>query len=89
MTELGIEYEIPVFKMQNDANIIRLRKHYTDISKIQWYEIYDFIEKSLFVCKSNKLEKKYNRILNEEGALFRIINGLVVPIINDVEIESI
>ena len=89
MTELGIEYEIPTFKMQNDYNILRLRKYYTDMTRIQWYEIYDFIEKSLYISKGKELEKNYNRIMEEEGSLYRIVNGLVVPIINDEEIESI
>ena len=89
MTELGIEYEIPTFKMQNDNNILRLRKYYTDMTRIQWYEIYDFIEKSLYISKGKELEKNYNRIMEEEGSLYRIVNGLVVPIINDEEIESI
>lgn len=89
MTELGYYYEIPKSEFDNDKNAISLRSFLTISDKLKWYDVYDFIEKSLYVAKSKELEKIYNRIMEEEGSLYRIVNGLVVPIINDEEIESI
>ena len=89
MTELGYYYEIPNSEFDNDKNANSLRSFLTVSDKLKWYDVYDFIEKSLYVAKSKELEKNYNRIMEEEGLLYRIVNGLVVPIINDEEIESI
>lgn len=89
MNELAIDYISPNSKLDNQDNEDNLIYRFSKSDNIKWYEIYDFIEKSLFVSKSNELAKEYDRVLNEEGSLYRIINGLVVPIINDEEIESI
>lgn len=89
MNELAIDYISPNSKLDNQDNEDNLIYKFSKSDNIKWYEIYDFIEKSLFVSKSNELAKEYDRVLNEEGSLYRIINRLVVPIINDEEIESI
>ena len=57
-----------------------------------WYRIYDFIEKYLRVTDSEKTQRltiEFNRILEEEVAPYRILNGLVVPIIGKSELNSI
>lgn len=90
MTEMGFYFDIPKKSFDNDKNASNLRYFLTNFDKLKWYSIYDFIEKSLFVVKyDEKLLNEYNRIMEEEGSLYRIVNGLVVPIINDEEIESI
>lgn len=90
MTEMGFYYDVPKNNFDNDKNASNLRYFLTNYDKLKWYNIYDFIEKSLFVVKYNeKLLNEYIRIMEEEGVPYRIVNGLVVPIINDEEIESI
>lgn len=89
MTELGFPYSIPFSVMDNDKNATNLRFYYTGSNETEWYHIYDFIEKSLYVSKNKNLESEYDRILREEGAFYRVIRGLVVPITNDEEIKSI
>lgn len=89
MNELSIDYINPNSMTDNQENEENLIYKFTKCDNMQWYEIYDFIEKSLFVSKSGELEKEYNRILNEEGALYSISKGRVVPIINKEEIEAI
>lgn len=90
MTEMGYHYQIPKNVFDNDKNASNLRFYLTNDNKLIWYDIYDFIEKSLFVVKyDEKLLNEYIRIMEEEGVPYRIVNGLVVPIINDEEIESI
>lgn len=90
MTEMGFDYYIPKSEFDNDKNASNLRYYLTKGDKIEWYDIYDFIEKSLYVVKyDEKLLTEYNRIMEEEGVLYRVIDRLVVPIINDEEIKSI
>lgn len=90
MAELGHLYEIPRSEFDNDKNASNLRKYLTDCNNLQWYDIYDFIEKSLYVVKyDEKLLNDYNRIMEEEGILYRIFNNQVVPIIDNNQIKSI
>ena len=90
MTEMGFDYYIPKSEFNNDKNASNLRYLLTQGNNLQWYHIYDFIEKSLYVVKyDEKLLTEYNRIMEEEGVPYRVIDRLVVPIINNEEIESI
>ena len=90
MTELGYYYKIPKSELDNDTNASNLRYYLTISDKLKWYGIYDFIEKSLYVVNyDEKLLTEYNRIMEEEGVSYRVIDRLVVPIINDEEIKSI
>lgn len=63
------------------------------IINCDWYQVYDFIEiyLSFFTKKEQKYRiKELNKILIEETSLYRVCeNGLVIPITNDTEIESI
>ena len=90
MTEMGFYYDIPKGSFDNDKNASNLRYFLTDYDKLKWYDIYDFIEKSLYVVKyDKKLLNEYNRIMEEEGVLYRIIDWKVLPIVNNEEIASI
>lgn len=90
MTEMGYHYQIPKNAFDNDKNASNLRFYLTNDNKLKWYDIYDFIEKSLYVAKCDKkLLNEYNRIMEEEGILYRIIYKKVTPIVNNEEIASI
>ena len=90
MNELAIDYENPNSKIDNKNNENDLVYIFTKSDNLQWYDIYDFIEKSLYVVEyDEKLLTEYNRIMEEEGVPYRVIDRLVVPIINDEEIKSI
>ena len=57
-----------------------------------WYEVYDFVE---FVGKHNphggssSFREACNLVLERERAGYRFMNGLIAPITNDLEIETI
>lgn len=90
MTELGILYEISSAKYKNRSNMEKVRKKLTNIDNVNWYDAYDFIEVSLYIENyDEELLTEYNRILEEEGSLYRIVKKLVVPIIDKNQIDSI
>ena len=91
MLEMGIKYEFPANKIYKNQNAEKLHKHVVQCEGM-WYRIYDFIEKYLRVTDSEKTQRltiEFNRILEEEVAPYRILNGLVVPIIGKSELNSI
>lgn len=57
----------------------------------EWNRLFDFIEYVLTVDKDieDALEKKYNQIFRLHGCRYRLINGKVVPIVNELEIQQI
>lgn len=90
MTELGYHYVIPKCEFDNDKNASNLRHFLTNYDGLKWYKIYDFIEKSLYVVTyDERLLNEYNRIMEEESVLYRIIKKQVVPIIDKNQINSI
>lgn len=91
MLEMGIRYEFPANKSAKNANVEKLHKYVVQNGGI-WYRIYDFIEKYLRLMEGDKLQqitKEFNRIFEEEVAPYRILNGLVVPIIGKSELAAI
>lgn len=91
MLEMGIKYEFPENKIYKNQNAEKLHKYVVQCEGM-WYRIYDFIEKYLRVADSEKTQRltiEFNRILEEEVAPYRILNGLVVPIIGKSELNSI
>lgn len=91
MLEMGIRYEFPANKIAKDKNAEALHKYVVQCGGI-WYRIYDFIEKYLRLSDEDTAErmtKEFNRILEEEVAPYRILKGLVVPIISKSELISI
>lgn len=66
-----------------------IEKHLKDCI---WYEVYNFIEIHISFLDSDKKKEmciKYNELLEQEKSGYRVVEGLVVPITNDSEIESI
>lgn len=66
-----------------------MKKRYFALS---WYEIYDLIE-FFYGINSEQLNSQYvqdiNALLEEEQSGYRLIDGLIAPIINEVEIKEI
>lgn len=90
MIEMGVQYEFPRNSITKSKNADKLYKHVVQ-AKI-WFRIYDFIEKYLKVKgneSSAEITTEFNRILEEEIAPYRILDGRVVPIINEGELASI
>lgn len=58
--------------------------------KCEWNDIFDFIEYALEIDpqRADKLEEKYNQIFRKHGIKYRLLNGRVVPIVTDIEIEE-
>lgn len=57
-----------------------------------WYEVYDFMEIHLSVLSEDERAKRieqYNHLLEEEKSGYRILNGEITPITNEVELETL
>lgn len=91
MIEMGIQYEFPNTRIAKTKNAENLHRYVVQCGGI-WYRIYDFIEKYLKIkdkeCAA-KMTKEFNRILEEEVAAYRILDGQVVPIVNEGELLEI
>lgn len=58
----------------------------------RWYEVYDFIDIHLSYLgeeERKRITKKYNVILEQEKAGYRIVSGEIAPITNESEINTI
>lgn len=58
----------------------------------EWYQVYDFIEYHLYCSKDEDkdlLTSAYNEVLEDEKTGYRIIDGYIVPITNESEIEQV
>lgn len=77
--------------IRGTSNIItRLEMYVTH--DCEWYEVYDFVDihLSLLAEKERKLRiKQYNKLLEEEKAGYRVVNGSIEPITDKNEIEAI
>ncbi len=91
MIEMGVKYEFPRNKIIKDKNADSLYRYIVQCGAI-WYRIYDFIEKYLGIKEEDiakEMTLKFNHILEEEVAPYRILNGLVVPIVNESELNTL
>jgi hypothetical protein len=59
------------------------------INKGKWFEVMDFLEFTSKYFSSDRLDANFNKVLEEEKSAYRIIEGEVVPISDEVELESI
>jgi hypothetical protein len=55
----------------------------------RWFEVMDFLEFTSQYFSSEELDEKLNGVLEEEKSAYRIVEGEVVPITDEVELESI
>lgn len=91
MIEMGVQYEFPKNEIVKSKNADKLYKYIVKSDGI-WFRIYDFIEKYLNIKDEEtvvKMTREFNRILEEEVAPYRILDKLVVPIVNEGELASI
>ena len=90
MIEMGMTYEFPENVIHKRNNAEKLRTYI--VESPEWYVIFDFIEKYLRICNKETAElmqKEFNHILEDEVSAYRIEGGLVVPITNEMELETI
>lgn len=91
MIEMGITYEFPNTKIDKQNNAQELQKYIINSDK--WYIIFDFIERYLGITsdkeKVKKMTKIFNHILEDEASAYRILDGKIVPIVNESELLTI
>lgn len=90
MIELGVQYEFPSNNIIKKSNADKLYKYVVQAGI--WFRIYDFIEKYLKIKEQEAAKEitiEFNKILEEEVAPYRILDEIVVPIINEGELASI
>lgn len=91
MIEMGVPYEFPRNEIIKKKNAEALQAYMLDPVR-EWYVIFDFIERYLHKCddtKYSEMSKVFNDILEDEVSAYRIIDEMVVPIINDAELVTI
>ena len=90
LDSLGYTYDFPKNYIIRNKNIEKLKKY---LENSDCYCIYDFIERyiELFATATDRklLEKEFNLVLEQEKSGYRILKGVVVPITNTTELESI
>lgn len=94
LDKLGQTYAIgPNPIRQTEANLRHLQLFLIQNKKKKWYLIYDAIE--IYVSaygeeeEKHELQKNINIILEEEKSAYRMVNYLLIPIIENHEIECI
>lgn len=90
MIEMGGQYEFPSNNIVKKSNADKLYKYVVQAGI--WFRIYDFIEKYLKTKEQEAAQEitiDFNKILEEEVAPYRILDEVVVPIINEGELASI
>lgn len=90
MIEMGLTYEYPQNSVIKHDNVKKLEKYVVDST--EWYVIYDFVEKYLRLCSesiADLMQREFNYIMEDEMAPYRIVDRLVVPITNEMEIDTI
>lgn len=91
MIEMGVQYEFPNTKIAKNKNAENLHKHIVLCGGI-WYRVYDFIEKYLKIkdeITAIEMTKRFNRVFEEEVVPYRVLNGLVIPIVNESELKTL
>lgn len=91
MIQMGVPYEFPKNEIYKKKNAEALQSYILD-EKQPWYIIFDFIERYLKICDDatfDKMQAEFNAILEDEVSAYRILDGLVVPITNKSEMDSI
>lgn len=82
-------YNNSPFDITSNCNLLR----FYICERCEWYKVYDFIEYYLSNWAENyggaDSKQEFNRILEDEKTGYHIINGLVTPITNELEIETL
>jgi len=89
-------FKIPLNKVTTSSDLFIGRDLYSLFEHLAWYEVYDLIEflanllrKELNQDTFSIFQVELNRILEEENAPYRMIDGSIVRITDKMEIESI
>lgn len=90
LDSLGIEFEYPEDGFGGYNNVSTLRDVFREI---KWNEIYDLLEEYIALHKNvderKDLMQGINKILEEEKSAYRVIDGLVTPIVDEVSVKSL
>ncbi len=93
---IGEYFKIPINTIIKDA-----KYHFIEVTlyekffEIQWYEVYDLIEFLAETLRNNKLDlfnrfqEQVNTVLKEEFAPYRMLDGKIVPLKDELEVESV
>lgn len=92
MIEIGLTYEFPENNIYKNKNAQKLEKYL--VKESEWYVIYDFIEAYINYLeedseKQKKVIEDFNKILESEISMYRILDKKIIPITNKSEIETI
>ena len=63
-----------------------------EFSNLEWYKIYDLIELIIATFQSSRKEsliRDFNAVLEIENSAYRVINEIIVPITDEIEIQEI
>lgn len=87
----GQEYQFDNSLFDNPSNCNRLNKYLCE--RCEWYKVYDFIEYYLDYCIGKytvaTIIGEFNKVLEDERTGYHIIDGIVTPITNSTEIDTI
>lgn len=91
MIKMGLTYLFPDNTINKNKNVNKLENY---LINGEWYLIYDFIEKYIEYLnddenKQRNIIKAFNKILEEESNAYRISNKIIVPITNELEIDTV
>ena len=91
LSYFGQEYKYGANPFDHTENCNRLKTYICQ--QCEWFKVYDFIECYLafYSGKSEFIEttNAFNSILEDEKTGYHIINGLVTPITNELEIQAL
>lgn len=86
----GFTYKHPYNINVKNENIEKLKNFLNDS---EWYIVYDWLEKYINYFHSDSeriyIEGKINKVLSEEKAGYRMIDGLITPITSELELNSL
>ena len=90
LDNFGLTYQYPNSAPEKNYNVEKLKRFLDDS---EWYIIYDWLEKYIKYFESdsdrNHLQTKINKVLIEEKAGYRMIEGLITPITSELELSSL
>lgn len=79
--------ERAVFGASYDDNWVEVREFYF---ASEWYEVYDFVEFMVGIKREDSnLVEALNSVLEKEGAGYRLIKGMVTPIVDRAEVAEV
>ena len=83
--------DVDTLERDRHSNRIYINKIKEKFYGAEWYNVYDFIE--FFLCtesyRKNNLIEKLNSVFIEERAQYKIIEGMITPLISGVEAEEV